>query len=170
MVSLDQNTEYQPNAELLFQSQNTPLLRNEENDPFKLAPQQATEELSIIDHIQQKQEEIEKRLSCRFKLYTFSLIFFTMVNTFFVVFHRYDTKGSEWTLRYKLGLIFYFINFMSILVLKINFILSALILIATFIYSFVLYARLAIFLKPRKSRRVLNANGEEVSSDDEYVD
>lgn len=83
-----------------------------------------------------------------------------MVNTFFVVFHRYDTKGSEWTLRYKIGLIFYFINF----------ILSALILIATFIYSFVLYARLAIFLKPRKSRRVLNANGEEVSSDDEYVD
>ena len=83
-----------------------------------------------------------------------------MINTFFVVFHRYDSKESKWSLRYKIGYIFYFLNFA----------LSALILIATFIYSFVLYARLAIFLKPKKSRRVLNSNGEEISSDDEYVD
>ena len=97
-------------------------------------------ETSTIDQVQRKQEDIERKLSYRFQCYAWLLVFFTAVNTFFVVFHRYDSRDSELTLRYKLGYIFYFINFLS----------SSLILLGTFLYSFVLYARLAIFLKPKR--------------------
>ena len=39
------------------------------------------------------------------------LVFVTLMNTFFVVFHRYDVEDSETTLRYLLGTIFYMVDF-----------------------------------------------------------
>jgi len=39
--------------------------------------------------------------------YTWVLVLVTAMNTFFVVFHRYDVEESEVTLRYKLGYFFY---------------------------------------------------------------
>lgn len=105
--------------------------------------------------------EIEKKLSYRFKWFGGMIVFTTAMNTFFVVFHHFDVDGSEKTLRYKLGSIFYMINFF----------IQTLLLLATFVYAFVLYIKLALFLKPKA--RQYDANGNAVESgddDDTYVD
>ena len=86
-----------------------------------------------------KQELIEKKLSYRFNWYAWVLVFATTINTFFVIFHKYDVEDSEKTLRYLLGFIFYMINFY----------IQSVILLSTFFYAFFLYARLALFLKPK---------------------
>lgn len=69
------------------------------------------------------------------------LVTVTSMNTFFVLFHRYDSEDSEATPRYKLGYFFYMLNFF----------IQTGILLSTFVYSFYLYARLAHFLKPENS-------------------
>ena len=60
------------------------------------------------------------------------------------MFHRFDVENSEETLRYTLGTIFYMVDFY----------VQCIILLATFVYAFVIYIRLALFLKPRT--RVFN--------------
>ena len=115
-------------------------------------------DVPAIDTIQLKQEEIEMKLSYRFKWYTGVLVFATTLNTFFVVFHRYDSADSTLSLRYKLGYFFYMMNFFT----------QSLILLGTFIFSIILFIRLTMFLKPKN--QVLDINGEEILSDDEFID
>ena len=97
-----------------------------------------SEPLIAVDAIQAKQEEVEKKLSRRFNWYIWLLVSATAMNTFMVVFHKYDTEDSKETLRYKLGFILYMLNFL----------IQTGLLLGTFIYAFVLYTRLALFLRP----------------------
>ena len=93
-----------------------------------------------------------------FNIYAAVLVTVTSMNTFFVVFHRYDSEDSEATPRYKLGYFFYMLNFF----------IQTLLLLSTFVYAFILYFKLAFFLKP-KSRRY-DENGDEIlSDDDEFI-
>lgn len=78
------------------------------------------------------------------------------MNTFFVVFHMFDTEDSDEKLRYKLGN-FAFMTF---------FFLQTGMLIGTWIYAFVIYYRLAKFLKPPAVQ--YNENGEEIGDDDVF--
>ena len=78
------------------------------------------------------------------------------MNSFCVIFHMLDSEGSEDTLRYKMGQISYFTFFF----------LQTVALIGTYTFAWIIYIRLAIFLKPRK--RSINEIGEEVSEDELY--
>ena len=82
------------------------------------------------------------------------------MNSFFVIYHKLDVVNAEYTLRYKIGAIAYMIFFFS----------QSLILIVTFVWGWVIYARLAHFLKPSGPR--LDTNGDEILSeaDDQYMD
>ena len=62
------------------------------------------------------------------------------MNTFFVIFHMFDSEDSDETLRYKLGYVFYMIFFF----------LQSAMLIGTYIGAWVIYMRLALFLKPNQ--------------------
>ena len=113
--------------------------------------------------MQIKQEEIEQKLSYRFNWYSWILVFVTSINTFFVIFHKYDEDDSEKTLRYKLGYIFYMVNFY----------IQCFLLLGTSVYAFIIYYRLAVFLKP-PSVAYDDQSADQVSSqnhpDDNYID
>lgn len=85
------------------------------------------------------------------------------MNTFFVIFHAYDTPDSNQTPRYVIGYVLYMLDFL----------IQTIILLATFIYSFYLYARLALFLKPESEEpepgnEELGNIGSLQQEDDEY--
>lgn len=96
--------------------------------------------LKSVDKLQDKQEAIEKRLKCQFMTYMVFMVAAQSMNTFFVIFHMFDSEDSDETLRYKLGYVFYMIFFF----------LQSAMLIGTYIGAWVIYMRLALFLKPNQ--------------------
>ena len=46
---------------------------------------------------------IQEKLGYRFSWYMWLIIGAQILNTFFVIYHIFDSKGSEKTVRYKLG-------------------------------------------------------------------
>ena len=63
-----------------------------------------------------------------------------LLQTFFTIFHKYDSEDSESTTRYKVGWVFYMIFFFA----------QVIMLIGTYIFAWTVYLRLIIFLKPKK--------------------
>ena len=112
------------------------------------------------DLIARQQEKIEKKLSCRFYWYMAVTVTCQSANTFFVLFHLFDSKGSEKTLRYAIGYVLYMIFFF----------LQSAILLATFVSAFVIYYRLTSFLKPESPPAAALEGVEEGSEDDAFVD
>ena len=116
-----------------------------------------------MDNVQLHQEEVEKRLSCYFTWYFSLIIFMQLLQTFFTMFHKYDSEDSEYTTRYKVGWVFYMIFFFA----------QVIMLIGTYIFAWTVYLRLIIFLKPKK--QVLKADStanegfvEHEEEDDNY--
>lgn len=66
---------------------------------------------SDVDKVQQHQEQIEKRLACKFNLYLGLIVSMQSLETFFVLFHKLDSSESIDTTRYKLGWVCYMIFF-----------------------------------------------------------
>ena len=60
------------------------------------------------------------------------------MNTFFVIFHMFDTEDSDQTLRYKMGYVLYMVFFF----------VQVFLLVGTYIGAWFIYIRLALFLKP----------------------
>jgi hypothetical protein len=69
------------------------------------------------------------------------------------MFHKLDSEDSEDTLRYKMGYVLYMMFFF----------LQSLMLLATYVLAWVLYIRLATFLKPNAS-----SDEEGAENDDEF--
>lgn len=109
MVSLDAQSmlagEGGANAGTLYQM-NQPLLNNT-TDNFDGSQSQGSESsrlaktaLKSVDKLKDKQEAIEKRLTCRFMTYMAFMVAAQSMNTFFVIFHMLDSEDSDETLRY----------------------------------------------------------------------
>lgn len=80
------------------------------------------------------------------------------LNTFFVVYHAFDTTDSEQTLRYTLGQI----GFMTFFFIQTG------MLIGTWVYAFIIYYKLATFLKPPSEADIVDDHLS--SHDDDYSD
>ena len=79
------------------------------------------------------------------------------MNTFVVIFDLFNhRKGKEEESYYKLGSATYFIFFF----------VQSIALFGTYIFAWVVYIKLAIFLKPVSSEK----NGEDAADDDRYED
>ena len=98
-----------------------------------------------------KHDAIESKLSYRFYSYFGLVVIAQAMNSFCVIFHMFDTaEDVEDTARFKLGQITYFTFF---------FLQTFALLIGTYIFAWVIYIRLAVFLKP--------VSEEEATSDDD---
>ena len=90
------------------------------------------------------QERVEAKLRIWFNIYFVLICFCQASQTFFTIFHALDSKDSDETLRYKIGYFLYMAFFF----------LQSLMLFATFVFAWVIYIRLAMFLKPDSRRDI----------------
>ena len=140
LMSSDPNNEQ--NGGTLFSNHNQPLLNRDLNSGLRSSSILANRD-SNIDNIDRDRHDdsVQKKLSYRFFLYMGLILLAQILNTFFVLYHVFDSKGSESTIRYKLGQIFYMIFFF----------MQSLMLVCTLIWAYYLYVRLTLFLKPEES-------------------
>ena len=102
MLMSDQNLEHHGGT--LFSNHNQPLLNRDRSSSVQASGPLANRD-SNIDNIDRDRHDdsVQKKLSYRFYLYMGLIISAQVLNTFFVLYHVFDAKGSETTVRYKLG-------------------------------------------------------------------
>ena len=102
MLMSDQNLEHHGGT--LFSNHNQPLLNRDRSSSVHAYGPLANRD-SNIDNIDRDRHDdsVQQKLSYRFYLYMGLIITAQVLNTFFVLYHVFDSKGSETTVRYKLG-------------------------------------------------------------------
>lgn len=80
------------------------------------------------------------------------------MQSFFVIFHKFDSDTSDTTLRYEMGYVLYMTFFFT----------QAVMLFGSYAFAWFVYIKLAMFLRPE--RRPVNDLGQEVSDDEGFED